>query len=313
MARKIDDKKYLNYLFQSLNVKELKEICKQFSIRGYSKLKKTEIIDLILDSLADEELQSLLKQKENEIVFKQINLAFKKISGNDPERVSEIKIINEKEHEIEIVFKGLRWETKSYLSITPKNIDDPDRDCDCKAGSNFGLCPHFWTGFIFMVKNGWIKLKDWNMTPLPEDFEERIKNIELKLSEDSESEQEKTLKIMDTSSIEGILMNYIDSRITIYEAEITKITERKSEFQDIITTFYIVELKNIKFGPQIKRKADFKEENIQNIETLRIRLSEKAYYESDIKEGDKISCNGTLNKDNFWGLILKRVTKLNKL
>jgi hypothetical protein len=44
MKRKIDDKTYLNYLLQSLTVTELKMICKDIRLVGYSKLKKLELI-----------------------------------------------------------------------------------------------------------------------------------------------------------------------------------------------------------------------------------------------------------------------------
>ena len=67
MSRSIDDKTYLTYLLQALNVNNLKQICRDFSIKGFSKLKKGELVDYILDSLAEEELTELIKQKELEI------------------------------------------------------------------------------------------------------------------------------------------------------------------------------------------------------------------------------------------------------
>ena len=173
----MDDKIYLRYLFQSLKVDDLKKICKDFEIKGYSKLKKAELIDFILDSLADEEISELLKQKELEIVSNEINLALKKINGEDRESISKISIVNQDNHEIEILFKGFNWEATSFLSITKENIENPERDCDCRIGSNMGFCNHFWIGFIFSLKEGYFKLSDWTLTLLPDDFKEKIKSI----------------------------------------------------------------------------------------------------------------------------------------
>ena len=94
MKRKIDDKTYLNYLLQSLNVNELKQICRDFEIKGFSKLTKAKLIEFILDSLAEEEIKDLLKEKELEIISKEIDLALSKINGEDRESIDAIKIVS---------------------------------------------------------------------------------------------------------------------------------------------------------------------------------------------------------------------------
>jgi len=309
MNREIDDKTYLNFLLQSLNVDDLKQICRDFEIKGFSKLKKSELIDFILDSLAEEEFKELLKQKELEIISNGINLALKKINGEDRESIADIKIVNPNEHEIELQFKGWNWEVSSFLSITPTNINNPERDCDCRIGSEMGFCSHFWIGFIYSLKQGWFKINDWTLTILPEGFEDRLKNItlaEARIGEKSEI-------LIDETSTEGKLMSYVNSRITIYEGEISDIERRESEFQGNITIFYLITLKNVRFGPQLKKKSDYNEDDIDTIENLRIRVSEIAFEKAQISVSDKISCNGGVNKDNFWGLMLKRVSKLQKL
>ena len=62
MTRKVDDHTYLNYLMQSLNVDDLKDICREYGIKGYSRLKKAELLDFIIDSLAEEEIADLIKK-----------------------------------------------------------------------------------------------------------------------------------------------------------------------------------------------------------------------------------------------------------
>jgi len=299
MNGEIDDRTYLKYLLQSLNADGLKQICRDFGIKGFSKFKKSELIDFVLDSLAEEEQKDLLDQKEGDIISKEINTAFKKINGEDRESITEIKVVNEKNHEIELKFKGFNWDSSSYLSITSKNIHDPERDCDCRVGSNMGLCNHFWVGFIYSLKKNYFKLSDWKLTPLPKNFGKTMEKIILKDG-----------KLINEGAVSSLLARH--KRITVYEAEITNIEEKEDDFQGNVTTYYLITLKDIEFGPQLKKKSDYRKEDIENIEELIIRVSVKLYSSDKFKIGDKITCNGGVNKDRMLGFMLKRVTGLKK-
>ncbi|NVM35848.1 MAG: Rho termination factor N-terminal domain-containing protein [Candidatus Lokiarchaeota archaeon] len=299
MNREIDDKTYLKYLLQSLNLDELKQICRDFGIKGYSKFKKSEIIDFILDSFAEEELKDFLEQKEEDIISSEIDLAIKKINGEDRESITNIKVVNDKNHEIELKFKGFNWESDSYLSITPKNINDPERDCDCRVGSNMGFCNHFWIGFIYSLKKNYFKLSDWKTTILPKDFEKKVETIVIKDG-----------NLINEGAPSSLLARH--KRVTVYEAEIAGIEEKEDDFQGNITTYYLITLKDIEFGPQLKKKSDFKKEDIENLDELILRVSDKLYSSDKFKLGDKITCNGGVNKDRMLGFMLKRVTGLKK-
>lgn len=299
MNREIDDKIYLKYLLQSLNLDELKQTCRDFGIKGYSKFKKSEIIDFILDSFAEEELKDFLEQKEEDIISSEIDLAIKKINGEDRESITNIKVVNDKNHEIELQFKGFNWKSESFLSITSKNIQDPERDCDCRVGSNMGLCNHFWIGFIYSLKKNYFNLSDWKLTKLPKDFEKKVENIIIKDG-----------NLFNEGSMSSLLIRH--KRITIYEAEITDIEEREDDFQGNVTTYYLITLKDIEFGPQLKKKSDYRKEDIENLGELKIRVSENLYSSDKFKLGDKITCKGGVNKDFRLGYILKRVTGLKK-
>lgn len=315
MSKRIDDRTYLKYLLQYLGIGELKQICRDFDIKGFSKLKKSELIDFIIDSLAEEELKELLKQKEIEIISAGIDLAIKKINGEDRERISEIKVVNPDSHEIEINFKGWNWETKSYLSINSKNIDNPERDCDCRIGANLGFCSHFWIGFIYSLKQNWFKLKDWRLTAIPKDFEQKIKTIKLITSQEEikGNKKDEAKMLIDESSSGAKLMKFLDSPVTVYESKIAEITKRESDFQGNVTIFYMVSLENVKIGPRVKKQSDFREEDTQEVEKLKVRISENLQSENSFKKGDKINFNGKLTKDNFWGFTVKNVRKISKL
>jgi len=316
MAIIIDDRTLLNYLFQSLTVNELKQICRDFNIKGFSKLKRDELVEFILDSLAEEEISQVLKEKEIEIISKGINLAIDKINGNDRETISAIRIVNPDKHELELDFKGFNWKVTSFLSITPKNIDEPDRDCDCRVGSNMGFCGHFWAGFITSLKKEWFNLKEWTLTKLPEDFEDRIKSI--KSSTNPSKEKGKgasdTISLVDESSDDFQFMNLLNNSITIYEGEVEEIAEKQSEYQGNITTYYITKVKNVRIGPRVQKKSDYREEAIEAIDELNLRISEKVKDDTDLEIGDKISGNGKLMKDNFLKVfIVKNIRKITKI
>lgn len=326
MKRKIDDKTYLGYLLLSLNVDDLKQICRDFEIKGFSGLTKEKLIEYILDSLSEEEIREFLNKNELKILSDEIELALKKINGQDRESIKAIKIVNPQKHEVEIQFKGWSWETKTYLSITTENIENPDRDCDCKIGSNLGFCSHFFTAFIFSLKQNYFNLSDWSLTKLPDDFEEKIKTIKIsgigaaekeideRMEEIAEEKEgAKTIRLIDESSESAILLTHLNNRITVYEGEITEILEKQSEFQEHITKYYLVSIKNVKFGPQLKKASDYREEDVKSVEKLKIRLSDKSFAELEIKVGDRISCTGGLERDNYGGFVLKRVTKINKV
>jgi hypothetical protein len=313
MKRKIDDKTYMNYLLQSLNVNELKQICRDFEIKGYSKLTKAKLIEFILDSLAEEEIKNLLNEKELEIISKEIDLALSKINGEDRESIESIKIVNPDLHEIEITFKGWNWEVTSFLSITKKNIDNPERDCDCRIGSNMGLCNHFWVGFIFSLKEGYFKLKDWTLTVLPKDFEKQMEAIVLKSTEEKGGEPE-DLMLLGEGTEDLQFIDFIERSITVYEGKITNLEKKEQDFQGYITVYYIVSLKNVKLGPRIQKQSEFNEEDIKVVDALNLRISERLHDENELKPGDKISANGKLTKDNFLKMyIVKNIRKIEKL
>ncbi len=311
MSRQIADEIYLKYLLLALNKDELKDICRSFNIKGFSKFGKEDLINYIIDCMAEEEIADLIKERELEIISKGIDTAIKKINGADREIVENIKITNPKEHEIEISFKGLRWKSESYLSINDSNISNPERICECRIGSSGGFCPHFWVGFITSLKKDFFNLKDWTITKLPKDFKELIKNIQISTtSKDGSTEY---LRIFDETSEDTRLMKFLNSRTTVYDGTISNLEFKEDDFQGNITRYYIATLKNGKLGPQLKKKSDFNENEIEVFEEIKARISEKKYIDADLKVGDLISLNGSLSKDNFLdALILKRVTKIQK-
>lgn len=313
-TRTVDDRTYLTYLLPALNKKDLKQICRNFQISGYSKYSKVELIEYILDFLSEEEMLILIKKREYDIILDNIQAALDKIRGKDRERIERIDIVNPERHEVEITFKGFNWEVVNFLSVTEENIQNPLRDCDCRVGANMGFCSHFWVNFIISLKKGFFTLKDWTLTAIPTVLRTEMEELELNEEVDEEEDEDKgDVTIVDTGIEDYNLFQYLDDRVTVYEGEIEKIEEKSYEYQGRVTVYYLATLKNVRFGPQLKRKSDYDEDKIVERDQLLIRVSEKKYSDNDLKEGDTIRCNGGVRRDNFLGLMLKRVTKVEKL
>ena len=91
------------------------------------------------------------------------------------------------------------------------------------------------------------------------------------------------------------------------------ILERQQDFQGNITVYYVITLKNARFGPRVQKKSDFREDNIVNVDKLKLRISENLNIEHNLKMGDKIGGNGKLTKDNFLGFIVKNIRKIERI
>lgn len=309
MTRQIPDDEYLKFLLQILNMDELKDVCRSHEIKGFSRYKRSDLIDFIIDSLAEEEMAEYIKENELKILSKPIELGIDKITGKDRESITNIKIVNPVTNEIEIKFRGFNWETSCMLSITNDNIKNPERYCECRIGSDGGFCPHFWVGFIFSLKQGYFKLKDWTLTKLPKDLNKKIEKI--KISEGSTSGEEE-LRIFDESSQDSKLMKFLNARVTVYDGIIEDLKFHEDDYQGNITEYYVANLKEGKIGPQIKKKSDYDESILEDFDVISARISKSKHDDVNLKVGDIITLNGGLNKDNFEGFILKRVTKILK-
>ena len=167
--RSIDNTKFLGYLLQSLTIPELKAVCKDHELKGYSSFKKQELIQYIKDNLSREDQQYFLLENEKRIILREFKEALKIIYHKSPERIVKKEIVNPSTKELELRCQKKigenTWNTTAYLSMT--NIDDPERDCDCRVGAEMGLCPHFWVIFIHACAEGVINFKEWRLSYFP--------------------------------------------------------------------------------------------------------------------------------------------------
>ncbi len=293
--RKLPDNRFLRFLLQTLTMEQLKQICRDHQIRGYSRYTRDRLVMFIIQSLSEEEIRTVISRLEIDIISTGINTAIRMINNQEREFLESYKITNTKKNEIELKFKGFSWEIKSYLSITPETINDPERDCDCRNGSSGGLCNHFWVGFIFSLKQGYFKLSEWTLTKLPLDLEEKLKPIKLITTKSGEK------RLINEELDDSLLIENLNSRVFVHEADLTKLERRQYMWEDNIVTYYLSILKNVKISP------DDKKEDITDVKSLVVRFSENMYKKFKLYDTKKVQLSGEVQKDPYIGLLLKNV------
>jgi hypothetical protein len=178
--RSIDNRKYFYYFLQSYTMEELKQICRDHEVKGYSKFKKDELIEFIKDSLSEEEIFEFLEEREVGIISREFAIALSIINNKHKEKIEKVKIVNPDKHEIEISYTAFNWDSSNMVSINDTNIKDCERDCDCIIGRDGGFCCHFFIGFIKSFQLGYFKLSNWKLTALPYNVENLIKDVKIK-------------------------------------------------------------------------------------------------------------------------------------
>jgi len=236
-------------------------------------------------------MKNVVSDNERKWVSKGIDSAFNMINSPMANTIKGFRVINEKEGEIEIDFEWYKELSNAFVSITNKNISDPEFDCDCSLGASGGLCGHFWLGFIFSYKKGYFDISKWTMLELPQEFVRKIKTIEIITTKSGD------LQLTDKSSDSFLLQKYIGSEISVRSGEILNFDKKSYEYEGKETIYYLLTLKNA----IVENKK---------IPELKIRLSEGLFAKNSLKIGDKIEIKGKLIKDKFQGLIVKFIRRV---
>lgn len=281
---------YKKRLLSTATSENLKQICRDYKIKGFSSKKKAELVEFVSISLSDEEFVKVAEENEEKWFSKGIDNAFELINSSFANTFKTFKIVNEEASEVEMEFDWFKEASSAYVKITNKNIDDPEFDCDCPIGSNGGFCRHFWLGFIFSLKKGFFDLSNWKMVQLPASFKERIENVEIVESKG---------RIFLTSISNSLLEEHVDSEIKVREGVVASYEKKSYTYEDNLVEYYLIKLKNVDIGEE-------------TIDTMQIRVSSRLFEEKSLKEGDIINFKGKLVRDQFQGLVVKFINDISR-
>lgn len=283
---------YKKRLLSTATSENLKQICRDYKIKGFSSKKKAELVNLVSVSLSEEEFAKVAEENEEKWLSNVIDNAFGLINSSFANTFKTFKIVNEGASEVEMEFEWFKEASSAYIKITNKNIDNPEFDCDCPIGSSGGFCRHFWLGFIFSLKKGYFDLSNWKLITLPASFATRIENIEIFQSKSGG-------RIFLASKSNSLLQEHVDSEITVREGTIESYEKKSYTYEGNQVEYYLVRLKNADIGKEI-------------IDTIQIRLSSRVFEENALKKGDVINFEGKLVRDQFLGLLVKFINDVSK-
>nr|MDO8109770.1 hypothetical protein [Candidatus Sigynarchaeota archaeon] len=95
--------------------------------------------------------------------------------------------------------------------------------------------------------------------------------------------------------------------VCIFNAEVIDAEQHETHFQEEVTIFYMVHVKDGEAAPDTKKSTEHKK-----FSEIKVRVSDKIMDELKIVPGDKITFNGKLKSDKFFGLMLQNVKKVTK-
>lgn len=187
-------------LLASLTVSEIKQIIKDYNdtcvkedrkgekMRGYSRLNKDGLIDFVITSLSEKEIQRYYEKYSAKYMNDLTRETLELINGTDKrERIEELNKLPE-EDGYEVIIKGIRWEETASVAIEG---DIPYGNCSCRIGRSFGLCRHQMVIFLKLIDEGRINPED---LPFKTDeswkkiYEDRVDAVssKIKLKEDAD-------------------------------------------------------------------------------------------------------------------------------
>ena len=293
--RRTSDTRYLKYLFQSLGVEDIKQVCRDNNIRGYSNLVRYQLIDFTVRSLPEEIKRELISNIEMKIISKGIDLAIKEISFSGREYIESIDIINHGQLGVKFTFKGINWNTSSSFSLRGEDINTHEHVCDCRIGASSGFCSHFWVGFIYALKAEWFTLSDWTSTVLPIDLEEKLKSITIVEGKDG------NIHLLNEKSDNILLVEDLETRVTVHEAELNQFQRRQYTWEFKTITYYLTYLKNVKLSSPKQPKK------VKSLDNILVRFSEIMYNKFKLDECSHVKLTGEVQNDSYLGLMLKSV------
>ncbi|MFX0021805.1 MAG: hypothetical protein ACFE9S_05730 [Candidatus Hermodarchaeota archaeon] len=151
----------------------LKDFCKTYKIKGFSKLNKEEIIDLILNSISKTDFDSFLQDIEEKSLISIISLVPKYFLKENPTKLDNLSF-DKKNNLLRLNFKGFRWEIATQIHfhnlIANKEPLKFNYKCDCEYAKDGGFCSHFWVGLLWVFQKFSLQNSRWNKTKLPEIF-----------------------------------------------------------------------------------------------------------------------------------------------
>ena len=153
---------------QRLSATKLKEILKSNGIRGYSKFKKSDLVEYVFEQIEKEKLEEEL----GDVEYLERKSRFQKGFSYEMEQRSNIKVEAQEDKLVGSIKwppspQGIRFEPTTCV-IKGYSSTNPSYGCSCADSlKHHHFCAHLWAILIFLINEGTIQEEEWNGPEFP--------------------------------------------------------------------------------------------------------------------------------------------------
>ncbi len=156
----MQDSEFIDLILHAFPLDDLKNLCRENNLKGFSRFKKAELVPFIKTSLAEEELSKILSAQGQLVLEKTIDLAVAIATGKEiREKLREITDIA---GNISLDFKGLQWTQATTVKDPPRGDALPTWTCTCRTAQDGGICTHFYIAAVSLNQ-----LHGWSLSSMP--------------------------------------------------------------------------------------------------------------------------------------------------
>ena len=147
------DRDILGKVLGLFSVDELKDLCKQQGLKGFSKYKKAELVNFISTQTSEEQVPEFMDGAGKAKVVETIGNAAALLGGASVagERIERIDFDGDR---ITGNYKGLQWQTEFSARVATIVAPGFEFSCDCKVSEAGGMCLHFWAAILDLIRQG---------------------------------------------------------------------------------------------------------------------------------------------------------------
>ncbi|MHA1371522.1 MAG: hypothetical protein ACTSRA_17615, partial [Promethearchaeota archaeon] len=166
-------------------VSDLKRFCKEFGVKGYSRLNKENVINLLVNSISEEEKDKFLKTKGRSKLLEVIRDACRYLQGDAVSR-ENLMDLSHSDLEVTAVFTGANWRTEFSGRLDEICAPDFNYSCSCRVANSGGLCIHFWAVIIYCLKLELLRLDCLNdfLSLIEADLKQLVKKTRIELKKE---------------------------------------------------------------------------------------------------------------------------------
>ncbi len=150
----MQDSEFIELILHAFSVDDLRDLCREHDLKGFSRMKKAELVPFIKTSLAEEELTKVLSSRGQEVLQSTVDLAVAIATGKEIRE--KLREVTDVAGTITLDFKGLQWTQTTTVKDPVKGDVLPPWTCTCRTAKDGGICTHFYIAAVSLNQlHGW--------------------------------------------------------------------------------------------------------------------------------------------------------------